>query len=98
MATAENSSDRLAEEARRGQEAFDRFVKPKLRPEDDGKFVAIDILSGSYEIGKRKGDGEEKRGRGSFLLLAQRLEKKGTDRMSEQVTEAILRNKRGQAQ
>lgn len=42
--------DQLAEEARQGQEAFDRFVKPHLRPEDDGKFVAIDIHSGSYEI------------------------------------------------
>ena len=50
MATAENTSNRLAEEARRGQEAFDQFVKPKLRPDDIGKFVAIDIQSGSYEI------------------------------------------------
>ena len=50
MTGIENPSDRLAEEARRGQEAFDRYVKPKLRPEDDGKFVAIDIQSGSYEI------------------------------------------------
>ena len=50
MATAETTNNRLAEEARRGQEAFDQFVKPKLRPEDDGKFVAVDIQSGSYEI------------------------------------------------
>ena len=50
VATAENTSNRLAEEARRGQEAFDQFVKPKLRPDDIGKFVAIDIQSGSYEI------------------------------------------------
>ena len=42
--------DSLAEDARRGQEAFDRYVKPKLRPEDNDKFVAIDIQSGSYEI------------------------------------------------
>jgi hypothetical protein len=50
MAAVERSSDRLADEARQGQEAFDRFVKPNLRPGDDGKFVAVDILSGSYEI------------------------------------------------
>ena len=36
--------------ARRGQEIYDRKVKPGLRPEDDGKFVAIDIESGDYEI------------------------------------------------
>ncbi|MGL4461138.1 MAG: hypothetical protein ACRDD1_10840 [Planctomycetia bacterium] len=50
MTTAESSSARLADDARRGQEAFDRLVKPKLRPEDDGKFVAVDIDSGDYEI------------------------------------------------
>ena len=50
MTAADSNLDRLADEARRGQEAFDRHVKPKLRPEDDGKFVAVDIQSGSYEI------------------------------------------------
>ena len=33
-----------------GAEAFDRHVRPKLRPEDDGKFVAIDVVTGDYEI------------------------------------------------
>jgi len=42
--------DHLADEARQGQEAFDRFVKPNLHPEDNGKFVAVDIQSGEYEI------------------------------------------------
>ena len=50
MTVTINLPDRLAEEARRGQEAFDLHVKPKLQPEDDGKFVAVDIQSGSYEI------------------------------------------------
>jgi len=36
--------------ARRGQEIYDRDVRPALRPEDDNKFVAIDIGSGVYEI------------------------------------------------
>ena len=49
MAAVDQPAD-LAEEARRGQDAFDRHVRPKLRPEDDGKFVAIDIESGDYEI------------------------------------------------
>ena len=42
--------DRLAEDARRGREAFERHVRPHLRPEDDGKFVAIDMDTGAYEI------------------------------------------------
>ena len=36
--------------ARLGSEVFDRQVRPALRPEDDGKFVAIDVETGDYEI------------------------------------------------
>jgi hypothetical protein len=36
--------------ARAGSELFDRQVRPMLRPEDDAKFVAIDIDTGDYEI------------------------------------------------
>ena len=36
--------------ARLGSEAFDRHVRPALRPEDDGKFAAVDIRTGDYEI------------------------------------------------
>lgn len=40
----------LEEVARLGAEVFDRQVRPALRPEDDGKFVAIDIETGDYEL------------------------------------------------
>jgi hypothetical protein len=44
-------SPRSPEElARLGGEVFERCVRPSLRPEDDGKFVAIDVVSGEYEI------------------------------------------------
>ena len=36
--------------ARLGSEILDRRVKPSLRPEDDGKFVAIDVQSEDHEI------------------------------------------------
>jgi hypothetical protein len=36
--------------ARRGREIYERAVRPSLRPEDDGKYVAIDIESGDYEM------------------------------------------------
>jgi hypothetical protein len=36
--------------ARLGGETFERHVKPSLRPEDDGKFVAIDVRTGDYEL------------------------------------------------
>jgi len=36
--------------ARAGADAFDRHVRPLLRPEDDGKFVAIDVGTGDHQI------------------------------------------------
>ena len=36
--------------ARLGADVFARRVRPKLRAEDDGKFVAIDIETSEYEI------------------------------------------------
>jgi hypothetical protein len=36
--------------ARRGDEIYDRKVRPCLKPEDIGKFVAIDIETGGFEI------------------------------------------------
>jgi hypothetical protein len=40
----------LDELARLGGEVFDRRVRPVLRPEDDGRFVAVDVVSEEYEI------------------------------------------------
>ena len=40
----------LDEIARLGQEAFERCVRPALRSEDAGKFVAIDIRTDAYDI------------------------------------------------
>lgn len=50
MMTTEDPDRRLADEERRAQEAFDRFVRPALRPEDDGKFVAVAIETGDFEV------------------------------------------------
>jgi len=48
----QTSGLRLSHEelARRGNEAFDLQIRPVLREEDDGKFVAIDVESGQFEI------------------------------------------------
>ena len=35
---------------RLGAEALARRVRPALRPEDDGKFVAVDVGTGDYEL------------------------------------------------
>lgn len=36
--------------ARRGDDIYERDIRPKLRPDDKGKFVLIDIETGEYEI------------------------------------------------
>ena len=38
------------EVARLGDAIYDRDVRPHLKPEDDGKFVAIDVETGAHEI------------------------------------------------
>ena len=40
----------LGELAALGAEVFDKQVRPTLRSEDDGKFVAIDIDTGDFEV------------------------------------------------
>lgn len=36
--------------ARLGSDVFEHSVRPMLRAEDEGKFVAIDIQTGEYEV------------------------------------------------
>ncbi len=36
--------------ARRGDEAYTQQIRPRLRPEDEGKFVAVDVGSGAFEV------------------------------------------------
>jgi hypothetical protein len=36
--------------ARRGQAIYERDISPRLRAVDAGKFVAIDIETGAYEV------------------------------------------------
>ncbi len=38
------------EVARLGTDIYERQIKPLLRPEGDGKFVASDIVTGEYEM------------------------------------------------
>ena len=47
MPTTKRTLDELA---RLGQDVFDRQVRPALRPEDNGKFVALDVDTADYEI------------------------------------------------
>jgi hypothetical protein len=36
--------------ARRGQEVYERDVRPYLTPDDEGKIVALDIETAAYEL------------------------------------------------
>lgn len=49
MASLQSRQNR-DEFARRGDELYEREIRPRLRAEDQGKFVVIDIETGAYEI------------------------------------------------
>jgi hypothetical protein len=36
--------------AKRGDAMYEKDIRPQLKPEDNGKFAAIDIESGAYEV------------------------------------------------
>jgi hypothetical protein len=48
--TASSTFDSSEGFSRLGAEIYDRDVRPTLRPEDEGKFVAIDIDTGTFDI------------------------------------------------
>jgi hypothetical protein len=48
--TADKVLDRPDDLCLRGTEIYDRDIRPSLGPEDEDKFVAIDVDSGDYEI------------------------------------------------
>jgi hypothetical protein len=53
MATVTRSSRYTNEElARLGDEIYERDIAPKMRPEDQGKVVVIEVESGDYEVDK----------------------------------------------
>ncbi len=41
---------RLAEDERLAEEVYDRLIRPVLRPEDEGKYVAVAVESGDFEM------------------------------------------------
>jgi hypothetical protein len=40
--------------ARRGDEIYERVVRPRLQPKDEGAFVAIDIETNEYELDRNE--------------------------------------------
>ncbi len=41
---------RLAEDERLAEEIYDRLIRPALRPEEEGKYVAVTVESGDFEV------------------------------------------------
>ena len=42
----------MKEYAERGQSIYKRSIRPNLTSEDDGKFLAVDVETGQYELGE----------------------------------------------
>ena len=79
IATEKNRT--RAEIARLGRVAVERFVTPGLHPEDKGKFIAVDVDTGDFELDpddytavmrlrKRRPDGELFLARAGFPTAA----------------------------
>jgi hypothetical protein len=49
VATTTRSDDEIE---RLGEEMIDRRIKPRLVPEDEGKFIAVDVDTGDFELHK----------------------------------------------
>ncbi len=47
MASSQISDSEIA---RRGQELYERFVRPNVESGHEGEFVAVDVETGAYEI------------------------------------------------
>ncbi|HEY2736830.1 MAG TPA: hypothetical protein VGK45_00405 [Thermoanaerobaculia bacterium] len=54
MATIRQTRDSRDEHAQRGDEIYERTVVPRLKPEDQGKLVLIDVESGDYEMDRNE--------------------------------------------
>lgn len=48
------------EYARRGDAIYDRDVLARVAPQDYGKFVVIDIVSGDFEVGRDEGEASDR--------------------------------------
>ena len=53
MSTTAEEDPQLAEDERLAEAIYERVVRAALRPEDDGKYVAVAVHSGDYEIDAR---------------------------------------------
>ncbi len=40
----------LADDERLAEEVYDRVIRPTLRPEDEGKYVAVAFETGDFEV------------------------------------------------
>ena len=48
--SAAKTEETMEEFGKRAAALYERVVKPKLKPEDDGKFVALDAITGEFEV------------------------------------------------
>lgn len=83
----------------RGEEIYERDVRPKLGPEHEGKFVVIDIETGDYEVsdddGEAFGRAEEKHPEAVFFVL--RVGHKGALQPAYRIGAAIPRGDGGES-
>ncbi len=45
-----NSDHTAREVVRRGQDIYERDIRPKVEPDFEGKFIVVDVVTGDYVI------------------------------------------------
>ena len=50
---SERSRMSYEEQKRLGEDIYDAQIRHRIAPEDEGKFVLVDVLTGDYEIADR---------------------------------------------
>ena len=48
------------EQKRRGEAIYDAKIRPLIGPDDERKFVLVDVISGDYEVAERSADARVK--------------------------------------
>ncbi len=66
----------------RGEEIYEREIRPKLGSEHEGKFIVVDVESGDYEVSddENEADGRLEKRRPGALTFILRVGRDGASR------------------
>ncbi|MCE2501032.1 MAG: hypothetical protein J4G13_09230 [Dehalococcoidia bacterium] len=83
------------EQKRRGQAIYDAQIRHQIAPEDESKYVLVDVLTGDYEIAERSAEARSKlrRRRPNAVIHTMRRHKTYVGRLRS--PRRFMRNEKG---